>query len=282
MASLEYTDGCTERAISGPLLSWPEASYAFDSGQHEARVSWVLADLWNPRSYELEVPNVGELVAPSVGPLLTHRDFGASYCMTPGAFGCLTVVVDYATPVPSWDWPDPTTTTTDFVRICRCPEEQLGDTLQERTFEGPDGLVITTLFYWPFGTFDGGYTAPLVRWVETVIEGLTTEPVVLHGWYSQTYKPEHHNFTEHFIFDPFLDPDVPEYQLNELRDRGVRLIHIYAGYDEPEIYFYGDPDVCESREPIPAMSEWGMAVLMLLVLTAGTLVFTERRLQRIV
>jgi len=71
------------------------------------------------------------------------------------------------------------------------------------------------------------YTAPLARWVETVIKGYTTEPVVLHGWYSQTYWPKHHNFGEHFLFEPQLEPGISQQILDELRAQDIRLIHLY-------------------------------------------------------
>jgi hypothetical protein len=104
-------------------------------------------------------------------------------------------------------------------------------------------VSITTFFYWP--PRPGGiiiYTAPLARWVETVIEGYTTEPVVLHGWYSQTYRPEHHNFGAHFLFEPRLEPDVSQNILDELRAQDIRLIHLYITYDVNSVTTYGFED----------------------------------------
>ena len=83
-----------------------------------------------------------------------------------------------------------------------------GDTLQTRTLSDKDkGVSITTSFYWPPHPTGpvAGYTAPLSRWDKTVIEGLTSEPIVLRGYYSQTYLPGHHNFWESFIFEPRLE-----------------------------------------------------------------------------
>jgi len=77
-----------------------------------------------------------------------------------------------------------------------------------------------------------GYTAPLSRWVETVIEGYTSEPIVLRGWYSQTYRPKHHNFGEHFLFEPRLEPGVSQNILDELRAQNIRLIHLYVYGEE--------------------------------------------------
>jgi len=56
--------------------------------------------------------------------------------------------------------------------------------------------------------------------------GLTSEPVLLHGEYAQTYRPGHHNFSETFVFEPALDPGVSQQQLDELAEAGVRLLRI--------------------------------------------------------
>jgi hypothetical protein len=113
--------------------------------------------------------------------------------------------------------------------------------LQQRTFQGPGGISIKTSFYWPSppGGLAIGYTAPLVRWVETVIEGYAREAIVLHGYYSQSYRPEHHNFDEHFLFEPQLEPDLSREVLAELRDRNIRLIHVLGGISGTTITPYG-------------------------------------------
>jgi hypothetical protein len=132
-------------------------------------------------------------------------------------------------------------TTTEYAMLCACPESQIGDKLQQRIFENPGVVAIDTTFYWPPDPMmDAGYTAPLVRWVETTIQGPTATPVVLHGEYAQTYRPGHHNFTEHYIFDPSLDPGISQQQLDELAAAGVRLIHVQAGFVEPVIIYYDD------------------------------------------
>jgi hypothetical protein len=88
----------------------------------------------------------------------------------------------------------------------------------------------------------GGYTAPLIHWVETVIEGYTTEPIVLRDWYSQTYRPEHHNFDEHFIFEPQLEPEISVDILAELRMHDIRMIHVLGGMSDTRITTYGYED----------------------------------------
>ena len=86
-------------------------------------------------------------------------------------------------------------------------------------------------FYWPPapGGATAGYTAPLQKWDQTTITGLTTDPIDLRGYYSQTYRPEHHNFSEHFLFEPALEPGVPVAALTELQNENIRYLYVYTG-----------------------------------------------------
>ena len=79
----------------------------------------------------------------------------------------------------------------------------------------------------------------MARWIETTITGLTSEPIVLLGYYSQTYRPEHHNFGEHFIFEPRLEPDISPVILSELEAANIQYLHILVGGAEPVIDILG-------------------------------------------
>ena len=80
-----------------------------------------------------------------------------------------------------------------------------------------------------------GYTAPVDRWVATTIGGLSTEPVELQGYFSQTYRPEHHNFEENFLFDPHLEEGIAPACLAEWDTLGIRAL-IQPAFPGP-----GDP-----------------------------------------
>ena len=71
-----------------------------------------------------------------------------------------------------------------------------------------------------------GATAPLKRWEQTTITGLTSEPIVLKGYYSQTLHPEHHNFIEHYLFEPQLEPNLSSDILAELKAKDIRYIRV--------------------------------------------------------
>tara|TARA_B100000902_G_scaffold17719_1_gene21259 strand:- start:4950 stop:8177 length:3228 start_codon:yes stop_codon:yes gene_type:complete len=103
------------------------------------------------------------------------------------------------------------------------------DLLQQRLVKSKGGKKIQIEFYWPPHPTGptAGYTAPLQAWKETVITGLTEEPIILKGWYSQTYAPGHHNFWEEFIFEPSKEEGLSEIQRNELEEADVKLIYIF-------------------------------------------------------
>jgi len=230
IADLEYTADGNILTQSGELADWPGAAYEFED--HAAISGWKFSDISNPRSYQVIVENVGNPVSSSENPLLTIGDLGN-----------LVLRAEYETPVPTaWNWTGETPTTiSDEVFIQPCFRESENDILQERTLEGSDGLTIRTSFYWPEPPSgpSAGYTAPLVRWKETVIEGLTSRPVTLRSGYSQTYQPGHHNFWEEFIFEPFLDPDVPADLLAELQKQNIRMIHaVFSDMEDPRFTFY--------------------------------------------
>ena len=232
--TLDYAADGQIQKQTGLLPSWPGAAHAFEDSVSSD--TWAFGHLKNPRQYTLSV-TLPALVSPAESPLLVIQDLAGPYAPP----SCLSVTVDYAEPVLSWNWTGMTTTTSDTVSLCPCPQPQDGDILREYHYEGTGGVALSTSFYWPPDPgAAAGYTAPLSRWVKTVIEGYTTEPIVLHGDFSQTYRPEHHNFSEHFLFEPRLEPGISATILSELEAKDIRLIHwYYEGYGGSTVTTYG-------------------------------------------
>ncbi len=226
--SLEYEAEGKVGTLTGRIPDWPKAAHSSDGSS--TTDTWRIGDLENPRVYRLQTNNIPVLVSAAESAILTVRDFGQ-----------LTLEVEYERPVMSWQWPGLVQTTIDQVRLCPCFEPSSQDPLQQRRLTDANGVTIETSFYWPpYPTGPtAGYTAPLARWVETRITGYTSEPIVLRGWYSQTYKPEHHNFSEHFLFEPELEPGLSPAILAELRAKDIRLVHAYTSFDDATIATYG-------------------------------------------
>jgi len=238
--TMGYAEACQLYEQTGPLPQWPKPSHGYDAGTEVATDGWGFVSLQNPRGYTLVTRHVPTRVPASAVPLLVLTDFGDDYLYT--GLGCLELVVDYELEVPTLDWSGPTTTKTEQAVFCPCPSEEPGDLLQRRELVGEGDVSIVTEFYWPPPVdVAAGYTAPAVRFVETTIAGLTSSPVVLQGEYSQTYRPEHHNFAENFLFEPALEPDLPAGQLAELVAAGVRAIHVQHGFGPTaQITYYDD------------------------------------------
>ncbi|XYH99487.1 PEP/pyruvate-binding domain-containing protein [Sorangium sp. So ce1128] len=218
-ATLTYLSGGSVATRSGSPAAWPAASHTY--ADEAATDSFVDGDGPSEITYSLSASPVPELLPPSVGPLLTLRDLP------------LTFSADYATPVPALDFDGtPITVSSEAVWLTLCraddpPRE--GALLQERSFSSDSGVVVATSFYWPPSPRDGTvviYTAPLERWVETRIEGLTSSPIVLKGYHAQTYRPQHHNVNEDFVFEPRLEPGLDPALVAELEEKDIRLIYV--------------------------------------------------------
>ncbi|XXX78673.1 PEP/pyruvate-binding domain-containing protein [Sorangium sp. So ce134] len=217
-ATLDYLSGGSVATLTGSPAAWPGASHTY--ADQTATDVFVDGDGASAVTFALAASSVPELLPPSVGPLVALRDFGLEFR------------AEYATPVSSLDWDGtPLSVTSEAVRLGECPADGPpveGALLQERSLSAGEGVVVETSFYWPPYPSGptAGYTAPLHKWVETRITGLTSRPIVLKGYQAQTYRPAHHNFSEDFVFEPRLEPGMDPALLDELEDKGIRWIYI--------------------------------------------------------
>ena len=102
-------------------------------------------------------------------------------------------------------------------------------------------MEVDVEFFWPPAPTGAvaGYTAPLEKWERTTITGLTTTPITLEGYFSQTYRPGHHNFTEEFLFEPRLEEGIPAALVAELEAQNIRQIYVSLGFISPVIKILG-------------------------------------------
>ena len=102
-------------------------------------------------------------------------------------------------------------------------------------------LRFETSFYWPPypGGVIAGYTAPAIRFVESRILGVlpNNAPIVVKGYYAQSYRPGHHNFSEDFVFDPHLSDSVPAQVKAWLKGLGVRRVYVSSVTDPPFVLY---------------------------------------------
>jgi hypothetical protein len=62
---------------------------------------------------------------------------------------------------------------------------------------------------------------------------------VLKGYFSQTYRPGHHNISEKFLYEPRLEPGISEEILDELKQQDIRLFYMQVG-------FFGNEDCIQT------------------------------------
>jgi hypothetical protein len=140
------------------------------------------------------------------------------------------------------------TTTAESVALYEPWQRTDQDVPDECSFSDPNlGVSIRTRFYMRWGW---GWDAPTsVQFEQTRIEGLTSEPIVLTGYFSQSVGGGAHLCPKNFLFEPGLEPGIPQKILDELQARNIRLIYYTTGAREcrptewqdtpPLIRFYG-------------------------------------------
>ncbi len=212
---LTYLEGTSEATLSGDPGTWLNASHSYEAGTVSDFFSIGSGGEGRDFVISMEVPLD---VLKSQSPARTLDD------------NHIMVTVTYATPQPSHTWEGPTTITSEHIRLGSCPKDNVvteDNPKNEETITA-GGITVETAYWWPKVPrgIVAGYTAPLHRWDKTTITGLTTTPIVLTGDNSQTYRPNHHNFSNNYIFDPWLEPGIAQATLDELTDADVRLLFI--------------------------------------------------------
>jgi hypothetical protein len=220
-AVLTYRDGDSWATLSNGVAAWPQASHRVNGEEVEDR--WVLGADAARREFILRSAVVGS-VTPPAAPWVTPRDFRWF------------LEVNYASQQTEVTWEGVGKVTNDLVVLRERPVIDATSLPQERTMTSTkSGLKVETRFTWPPYPKGptAGYTAPNIGFVETRITGLTTEPLVLRDVLAQTYSPGHHNFSETFVFEPHVDPNVTPAQRAELDAAKIRLLVATIGFQDP-------------------------------------------------
>ena len=232
-ANFEYMDD------DGDLVTLTRELPLFPSASHEilgdTSIDHWIASGNNTRSYSLKTENLPTFVSAAENPLFVIHDFGTQpFTISDPRFRVLSLGVEYDQPVRSWvgagcSPAGDRATLSSEVHLWQVPPESPEDILEEYTYTD-NGITINTKFYRPSppqsdGTWEMS-TAPISRWVETTISGYTTEPIMLQGYYSQTYHAGHHNIIENFLFEPALEPGIDHGILDELASQDIRLIRL--------------------------------------------------------
>jgi len=213
---IEYVvDGQIQYVAAEPSVL-PGAEHTYESPQNEwerysATDTWRLQDLRNPRTYHLRTEPVFQSKLPD--PIVTPDDLRIG------------IEVEYAAPVLL---DEPNTTIAEKVTLYQPWEPGDQDFLDICEFDDPNtGVSVNTQFYVRWSMM--GRTPTSVQFAQTRIEGLTTKPIVLTGFFSQSVGGGAHLCPKNFLFEPALDPDISQTTLDELVDRNIRLIYYTTG-----------------------------------------------------
>ncbi len=212
----EQLFGDTKVPTTGAPSAWPAAS--FNNGADGTVDSWSLGQGPAKRDYALRT-TVPTEVSANRTPIVFPSDL--SYSLT----------TNFTTPQPATDWSGAVSTTSEDLHISlgQCPDNRpltASYNKRETNIEFGKNRSAMSTYWWPPAPtgITAGYTAPLVRFDQTVVAGYSNASITLTNYYAQTYRPQHHNFSEDFYFDFMLEPNLSNEVLDELRAKNVRAL----------------------------------------------------------
>jgi hypothetical protein len=216
--TIEYVaDGQVRTAVmTSPGISHSYEPPEWEFGPHTLVDSWRFSDLGNPRTYRLRTAPLFQATVPD--PVVTLDHFRTA------------IEVEYAHDVPV-DLDDLQTAAVEEASLYEPWQPTEQDPIEECSFEDPNlGVSVKTRFYARWGWAWDSPTS--VQFESTRIDGLTSEPLVLTGYFSQSVGGGAHLCPKNFLFEPGLEPGIPPQTLDELRARDVRLIYFTTGARE--------------------------------------------------
>ena len=229
--TVHYVRDGAVQTLTGPPGTFPNATHTVglpDEMGTPLVDSWTTASANNSRRVSL-ITKLRTKANASQSPLLTLSD---ARLELHGAYSNAVPIIDFG--------PQTNSVTEETVLLVRAQSTNAQSIEVTRTVSADKGAAISTTFYWPQPPAGptAGYTAPLVAWKESRIEGLTAEPIVLRGYYSQSYRPGHHNFSETFLFEPRLEPGISAATLNELNAKDIQQIYLFWGGADSQTFIY--------------------------------------------
>jgi len=233
---IEYLADGQIRRISADLSSWPGAAHTYEPpewefGQYALIDTWRFEDINNPRTYRLVTKPLFQ--SGMKDPIVTPDDLR------------IDLQVKYEKPVLIDDVNMISTEETTLYQPWE-PTEQ--DYMETCSFDDPNtGISINVEYYVRWSMM--GTTPTSVQFEQTRIEGLTTEPIVLIGFFSQSVGGGAHLCPKEFLFEPAMEPGISQQILDELKDKNVKYIYYTTGAREcrptewedtpPQIILYG-------------------------------------------
>ncbi|MGB2862129.1 MAG: PEP/pyruvate-binding domain-containing protein [Sedimentisphaerales bacterium] len=233
---IEYVADGQVKQISAELPSLPGAKHTYEKpewefDQYAVTDTWRFGDIDNPRIYHLRTEPLFQSVVRD--PIVTPEDLRIG------------IEVEYERPVLI---DDVNTTSTEGAALYQPWEPTDQDILDVCSLDDPNTGVSVTVQHYVRWSMMGG-TPTSVQFEQTRIEGLTTEPIALTGYFSQSFGGGSHLCPKDFLFEPALEPGISQVILDELKDKNVKYIYYTTGAREcrptewqdtpPQIILYG-------------------------------------------
>ncbi|HUF60867.1 MAG TPA: hypothetical protein VMN36_02225 [Verrucomicrobiales bacterium] len=216
---MESWEASGPQEFQGKLDELPGAQVTIDD--RFLRVTWRTGELEDRRDFTLTLEFGYSLEDARFQPLHLSDAYANLECL-------------YARPQWTLDFEGkPGTTTKDETQLVEMvTDEEPGSFFPwERQVEVRSGAVTARSIFDIGRFYDQGEpafilkTPVLLDWREgTTVTGLTAEPLVFTGHYSQTYDPSHHNFVETLWLDPEREPGMAVEVLEELRQKDIWLL----------------------------------------------------------
>lgn len=245
---IEYVADGRVQEITGPMSLLPGARHEYEApltdwDRYTLIDGWRLDDPCNPRTVRLRTTPAFQATVPD--PVVMMDDLR------------LTVEVEYDRPVPTGETDATIVEETTLYRPWEPGEQDWLDTCE---FDDPNtGVSIRVRFYMRWSWDPSSPTSIQIE--RTQIEGLTSEPIVLTGFFSQSVGGGAHLCPKNFLFEPRLESGISQGILDELKARGIRLIYFTTGAREcrptewedtpPAIRFHSFDDPLEAPDGTP-------------------------------
>ena len=233
---IEYLADGQVRQISVELPLLPGAEHTYEKSewtfsQYAVTDTWRFGDFDNPRTYRLRTEPLFESVVKD--PIVTPDNLRIG------------LEVEYERPVLI---DDVNTISTEGAALYQPWEPTDQDYIEVCSLDDPNTGVSVTVQHYARWSMMGG-TPTSVQFEQTRIEGLTNEPIVLTGYFSQSFGGGSHLCPKDFLFEPALESGISQKILDELKDKNVKYIYYNTGAREcrptewrdtpPQIILYG-------------------------------------------
>jgi hypothetical protein len=223
--TVEWISG--DRVFTNTLAGFSNLAYHVDDSSPvvpRSIYSWRMNSAVGPANFTLSAWHTYPQVSPQEDPIVHLADYGFN----------LYLWAEYDDPVWFLVGPIPSGNS-EYVRIAplqtNSPNEVLRILDYDQGGSGPTNVTITSRYYIGNNHLYAG-EAPLFRFEETRINGLTSQPIVLRGFFSQTWYSGHRQDAEWFLFEPHLEEGIDPALLQELEAKNIRMIYVEMTNDD--------------------------------------------------